>query len=319
MSEAHIPPNPIADPADAIDLPPPPHPGALAITALVIGNVVLALGAWSVRLADCGPVSAGFWRLLMALPVLAVLARANRQQVFGLPRQTALTLAAAGVFFALDLVVWHIGIPLTKLGNATLFGNCSAFVLMIWGLIAQRRLPRGAEALALAGALAGGAILMGRSLEVSPQTAWGDTLCVLAGLFYVGYIVLLRHARGRLGNWAAVVRASLAGAPVMLAIALLRGEPVWPGGGPNHAALMLHGWGPLVMLALGSQVLGQGLLAYALGKFSPVIIGMSLLLQPAIAVLAGWLTFGEAVGPVDALGMVLVAGALVLAGVGARR
>ena len=42
--------------------------------ALVAGNIALALGPWLVRLSDTGPVSAGFWRLLLPLPVLALLA-----------------------------------------------------------------------------------------------------------------------------------------------------------------------------------------------------------------------------------------------------
>ena len=38
------------------------------LAALVVGNVALALGPWFVRLADSGPVSAGFWRVALALP-----------------------------------------------------------------------------------------------------------------------------------------------------------------------------------------------------------------------------------------------------------
>ncbi len=41
--------------------------------ALVGGNVALALGPWSVRLSDAGPVATGFWRLALALPVLVYL------------------------------------------------------------------------------------------------------------------------------------------------------------------------------------------------------------------------------------------------------
>ena len=44
-----------------------------------------------------------------------------------------------------------------------------------------------------------------------------------------------------------------------------------------------------------------------------LIIGLVLLTQPAISVLAGWISFGEMLDPVDAIGMVLVAAALVVA------
>ena len=40
--------------------------GRLAM--LLAANAVLALGPWLVRLADTGPVAAGFWRLTLARP-----------------------------------------------------------------------------------------------------------------------------------------------------------------------------------------------------------------------------------------------------------
>ena len=44
------------------------------LAALLGGNAALALGPMWVRLADSGPVSAGFWRLALAVPFFALLA-----------------------------------------------------------------------------------------------------------------------------------------------------------------------------------------------------------------------------------------------------
>ena len=66
-------------------------------------------------------------------------------------------------------------------------------------------------------------------------------------------------------------------------------------------------------LALTSQVIGQGLLVYALKHFTPLIVGMALLTQPAIAAAVGWIAFGETLGLPDIAGMALVSVALVLA------
>ena len=54
------------------------------------------------------------------------------------------------------------------------------------------------------------------------------------------------------------------------------------------------------------------------GHFGPLVVGLMLLTQPAVAVLIGWLAFNERLGPPDALGMLLVAGSLVLARVAGR-
>lgn len=121
------------------------QPRALQVAALVVGNLALALGPYTVRLADTGPVAAGFWRLALALPLLALIARANRQPLGGFSRGVWLAVAGAGLFFALDLAAWHIGIRETKLGNASLFGNSGSIIVRPGGssaCVAGRAPPR---------------------------------------------------------------------------------------------------------------------------------------------------------------------------------
>lgn len=274
----------------------------LPLAALLAGNAALAMGAWFVRFADSGPVSAGFWRMALALPVLALLARANRQPLDGMPRGVVLAVLVSGVLFGLDVASWHVGIGLTRLANATLFGNAGSLILTMWGFIAWRRLPKGREWPALVAALAGGAILMGRSFEISLATLNGDLLCLLAGIFYAGYLLILQDARRALGSWALLTWSTLGSIPLLLAIALALGEPVWP-----------TDWRPVLGLFVSSQVFGQGCLVYALRHFSPLVIGIALLTQPAVAALAGWLSFGEVLTALDLIGVALVGSALVLA------
>jgi len=286
---------------------PPSAPARLLpLAALIGGNVALALGPWFVRLADTGPVAAGFWRVGLALPVLALLARANRQALRGIPPGVLLAVLLGGVLFALDLASWHVGIGMTRLANATLFGNSGSLILMVWGFIAWRRLPRGGEWLALAAALGGAAVLLGRSLDISPVSFMGDLYCLAAGLLYAGYLVILQDARKKLGSWALLTWSCAASAPVLLVLALALGEPVLPQGGAAS-------WAPVVGLAISSQLIGQGLLVFALRHFSTLTVGIALLTQPAVAALAGWLAFDEVLGPLDLLGMAMLAAALVLA------
>ncbi|HTM94531.1 MAG TPA: EamA family transporter, partial [Croceibacterium sp.] len=127
----------------------------MPFAALVGGNTALALGPWAVRLADSGPVSAGFWRLALALPFLVLFALKAGERPFAIPRATLVAVIAAGVFFSVDLASWHLGIGMTKLGNATLLGNAGSLILMVWGFIALRRLPRVGEWAALAAAVLG--------------------------------------------------------------------------------------------------------------------------------------------------------------------
>ena len=277
--------------------------GAWHFAALIAGNVALALGPWLVRLSDTGPVSAAFWRLFLPIPIIALLAWRARAPG-KLDRRMALLVMAAGVFFAMDLASWHVGIERTRLGNAVLFGNSGSIILMLWGLVALRRKPSWREGGGVVAALVGAAILLGRSLEISTNTFVGDLFCLFAGLCYAFYLLPAQRARAALGQWSVLLLVSLAASPLLLGMASFAGEPIWPGD---------KGWGPILLLALSSQIVGQGLLVYSLRNFSPLIIGMALLTQPAIAATIGWLVFDELLVPLDILGMALVAAALMLA------
>src|SRR5690349_21116334 len=279
------------------------HPRLRHFAALLGGNAALALGPWLVRLSDTGPVSAGFWRMLLPLPPFALLAWREKPAAPA-NRKTVLILLAAGAFFAADLASWHIGIEQTRLGNATLFGNSGSILLMLWGFIALRRAPHVREGVALAAALGGAAILLGRSLEISTATLVGDLFCLLAGVFYVFYLVPAQNARASMGQFSVLALVCASAAPMLLVIALALGEPVLPGA---------NGWLPVVALAMSSQVIGQGLLVYELKHFTPLVVGMALLTQPALAALVGWLAFHETLGLPDVAGMALVSVALVLA------
>jgi drug/metabolite transporter (DMT)-like permease len=279
----------------------------LHLAALLTANLALALGPLLVRLADTGPVAAGFWRLTLALPVILALSLrepAERRRVAG---GTLVLVAGAGAFFALDLASWHVGIAATKLGNASLFGNAGSVILMAWGLIAARRAPRMLEIAAILASLAGAALLMGGSLEISHESFVGDLFCLLAGLFYAVYILMLAPTRERLGQFSLLLWSTLTGAPILLATAALMGETIVP-----------QDWTPLLILAMSSQVIGQGLLIYSLKNFTPLVIGLALLTQPAVSALTGWLAFDEVLSAGDLLGMLLLAGALAMAKAGDR-
>ena len=277
------------------------------LVALLLANVALALGPMLVRLADTGPVAAGFWRLTLALPVIVLLALREPARQRRIAGTALLAVLGGGIAFGLDLAAWHIGIERTKLGNASVFGNSGSLILMIWGLFAARSLPRLLEVLAILASLTGAALLMSGSLEISRTHLAGDLFCLLAGVLYAIYILTLGSVRERLGNYSLLLHSMFASIPIVFALAWLRGEAIVP-----------HNWTPLLVLALTSQLVGQGGLIYSLRHFPPLVIGLALLTQPAISALAGWVVFREELSAADLNGMALLAGALVLARAGGK-
>jgi drug/metabolite transporter (DMT)-like permease len=277
------------------------HRYRYAFAAVLAGSTALAFGPWLVRLSEVGPVAAGFWRLAIALPFLFVIAWRTGQPIHWPRHRLALLAAGAGFFFAADLAAWHVGIGMTKLGNATLFGNVSSFAFAAWGLWLARRWPTPVQGLALGLAATGAGLLMGSSAELSLRHVQGDLLALGAGLLYTGYLIAVQKARGALKPLPLLFLSSAFGAAMLLPFSLLLGEQVIPAN-----------WTYVVLLAIGSQVIGQGLLVYGIAYVPPLIVGLVLLTQPAISGLVGWLVYGETLSPLDWIGAAAIGAALVL-------
>lgn len=277
----------------------------LAVPALLVANLALACGPWLVRLAQTeshvGPIGSGFWRLAIAMPLLLLAGtRANEVRPPAWPRLFAVAFGS-GLFFAADLAAWHIGILHTRLANATLFGNITAILFPAYGFLIARRWPSRRQAVAMGLALAGATLLLGRSYELAARNIVGDLSCILAGLCYTLYLVTVDRARGRLGPVTTLTMSMAAGIPALLLVAIGFGEQIRP-----------DAWTPLVLLALGSQVIGQGLILFALSRVQPIVVGLMLLVQPIVAATIGWLVYGERLTPFDVVGGIGIAVAVLL-------
>ncbi|MES2442690.1 MAG: DMT family transporter [Pseudomonadota bacterium] len=280
---------------------PPQSATLLPVAALLAGNIALAFGPWFVRMADVGPVAAAFWRIALAVPLLVALSYAFGRRPFSGAMAIRWTLLIGGVAFAADLASWHLGILRTTLANATLFGNSATLMFPIYGFLVARAWPTRMQGAALALAAAGAVLLLGRSYELSPKHLAGDLLCLFAGTLYTVYFVLMARARETMAPLPALALSSLASALPLLLFAWGLGETILP-----------QQWGILIGLALASQVIGQGLMIYAIGHLSPLVVGIALLTQPIVAGTVGWLAYGERLGLPDFIGAAMVALALVL-------
>src|SRR5258706_15477524 len=155
----------------------------------------------------------------------------------------------------------------------------------------------------LALAIAGMFILVGPNFAAGGTRLLGDALGALTGAFYAGYMLAIKDARdaqastARLMAWSTTITAA-----VLLPGALLSPQPFWPA--------TITGWYVVLPPPLVSQILGQGLIAYAFAHLPASLSSVSLLIQPVMASIFAWALFGEAIGLVQFAG-----GAIVLAGI----
>jgi len=279
-----------------------PNSRAAALTVLVASAAVLGLAPILVRLTETGPAAAGFWRFAFALPWLALLTlRAGPAGERG-PGRPSTLMALAALFFVLDLGFWHYSIAFTSVANATTLTNLTPVIVTAVAWLVFRERPRALFLLALAVALFGAwTMSAGADGRQGSNPRLGDLFAAVTALWYAGYFLTVKALRGRYAASRIMLWSTALGAPLLLGLALILGEAV----PPASAA----GWAACAGLGL-VHVAGQGGVAWALGRLPAALTAVTVLIQPVVAAILGWLLFAETMTAAQMLG-----GAAVLAGV----
>lgn len=276
--------------------------------AAAAGAACIASSATLVRLADVEPATAATFRCLYALPVLGLLLLREDRRYGTRPSRERWLAATAGVFFALDLVLWHHAIAAVGAGIGTVLGNLQVVVVgfLAWWLLGER--PGRRLLLAVPVVLVGVVLISG----VVGSGAYGDNpgLGVLFGvgtsIAYAGFLLLLRHGSRDLRRSAGpLFDATAVSVVVCVALGPVSGGvdlvPHWPA----------HGW--LLLLALTSQVVGWLLIAVSLPRVPAALTSVVLLLQPVASVALSAAVLDERPSPLQLLGCAIVLGGVVAA------
>ena len=270
-----------------------------AMIVLLAGACIIGLAPILVRIAEAGPSAIGFWRMIFALPLLALIARRESGGV----GPTGWILGLAGVAFALDLAFWHYGIALTSVAKATILSNLTPVIVtgVAWLVFREKVRPLFLTAVALA---VGGACLMTLARDpglpgVNPPL--GDAFSAMTAVWYALYFLAVQRARQTRGAAQVMFWSSLTAAPLLLAASAALGERFLPA--------TPVGWAACVGLGI-VHATGQGAIAWALGRLPASVTSVVVLVQPVVAAVLGWLLFGEVFGPGQMLG-----GAIALTGV----
>jgi drug/metabolite transporter (DMT)-like permease len=284
---------------------------ARPLLAGAAGAFCIAFSAILVRLADVSPVSAAVFRCAYAVPVLAVLAAAERRRYGPRSGRSRRLAMLAGVLFSADLILWHHAIDYVGAGLGTVLGNLQVLLVgfVAWAFLGERPHRRVLAALPV---VVGGVVLIS---GVVGQGAYGSNplLGVLfgfgTGVAYAGFLLVLRAGNADTRRPAgplleATATSAVVSAVVGLGLGTVDLVPSWPA----------HGW--LLLLALTSQVLGWMLISVSLPRLQAVVTSLLLMLQPVIAVGLGIVLLGEAPSPLQILGAVVVLVGVVLATTG---
>jgi drug/metabolite transporter (DMT)-like permease len=253
------------------------------------------------------PATGVFFRCLFGLPLLVLVARGEVRSLGPMSRRTVELSAIAGVFFAVDLITFHIVVDLMGAGLATVMGNLQVVIVALaaWLLLGER--PRRQVFIAIPVMLTGVVLISGvvgaEAYGQDPRV--GVAIGLVTAVAYSGYLLVIRRASpdhrpaGPVAIATAVtaVIAGLLGA----ATGTLDLSPGWP-------AL-----GYLIAYGVVSQSIGYVAIQAALPRLPAVISSVLLLVQPVATLVLGVVLLGEDPSGEQLAGVLLVVGGIAIA------
>lgn len=261
------------------------------------GAFCISFAALFVQGAAMDPSMVAFYRLLSGGIALLAFALVRRDRVVPSAAMVKV-LVPAGLFFALDLIVWHEGIVRIGPGLATITTNFQVFILALHGSIFLGEKLSFRHKVAMPLAIVGLFMI----LEVNPtklpdHMAEGIALCLAAAFLYSGYILTLRKSlmlREHLSPVANMATISLMAAVAIAAFCVSRGI--------SFEIPDLQTGLYVAALGIFCQGVGWVLLSLGLPYLPPSRAGLIMLAQPALSFLWDIVFCGRVTGPIGYLG-----------------
>lgn len=297
----------MSQPASAVPLS-PSSSNRFALVALILGGAAIGGSPIFVRLSEVGPMATAFWRVALALIPIFLFSIARGRDAGPRPQTLADygLLILPGVILAMDLAAWHLSITMTSVANATLLANLApVFVALIGVLFLGASVTRIFVA-GLVLALVGVVILKGGPAALGNGDLRGDGVATVAAVFYAGYILAIGKLRSRFDTTRIMLWSTASAAVCVFPFGFFFEDHMLP--------VTAYGWSIVLGLAFVSHATGQVAIAYALAYLPPAFSSLTLLLQPVVAAILAWILLNEPLGPMQAVG-----GLVVLAGIAIAR
>ena len=290
---------------------------------LVLGVAICGVssaGAIFTHVDDIPPLLRASWRLQLTALLLAPLALWQfnsidaevKSKLFDL--STGKIIAASGAFLALHFGFWVTSLDYTSLTHSLLFVTAHPLVILI-GMFLFVRKPNGMELIGGLAAFAGAAISMLDAGDVQGDrsvTFFGDQLAFLGAVFVVGYIVCGRILREWMPLFLYAFPVTLLGGLLLIPASMLLEADYSQYGAFGYIGHETLVW--FVLLAFIAGILGHTGLNYCLKYVSPLLISISVTLEPVLGSIIGWMFFSTGVpgmwtwigGPILMLGIISI-------------
>ena len=289
--------------------------------ALALGVAIVSTAALLIRWAiDAGasPLAIAAARLALAAAVVVPLALVRRRaELAALRPRDWLIAALSGALLAVHFATWIASLQLTSVASsvALVTTNPLWVGLASWWLLRESPSRKTLQGIALAAF--GTALIIVSDLAQSDaaiasgrQPMLGNLLALAGAVAISGYLLVGRRLNLKLSLLAYVAIVYGAAAIVMNVMA--------SGAGQGIDQIPTEAWLPIVLMALGPQLLGHTLINAALRSLSATYVALAILGEPVGSAILAWLLLGESVAPLQLAGFAALLAGIAVAATGER-
>ncbi len=270
------------------------------LTMLFAAFLISTSSVW-VRWAELAPSVSGFYRMAIGGVLLILICLVQKRRLWVDGRYLA-QLFIVALFFAADLWLWHRSIFYVGPGLATVLGNFQVFFMTLFGVLFLQEKIGWRFLLGLALTFFGLFLLVGiHWSDLNADYRLGVFYGIGTAVAYTGFMVTLRRVQGQ--KDALTAMANL-GVMSLLCAALLLIEATL-----SNESLYITTWtafGSMLALGVLCQVMGWVMITRTMPLLPVSIVGLLLLLQPAMSMVWDVLFFDRPMSSNDYWGLMLV-------------
>lgn len=279
----------------------------ILLAAIMWGTVGVAT-KYIYQVSGTNALSIGFFRLLIATPVLVAFCWFTLgRRAFQIARRDLFFMIILGGAMAQYQVCYFAAIARVGVAIAVLITLCTAPVMVaLFSAVMLRERLSGPVWLALGAALLGTLLLIlsggGTNVAIVPgQTLVGVLLALASALGYSTIALCTRTLAGRYHPLQPITVGFAAGALMLLPFALASGLVV---------SYPLGGWLALLHLGLVPTALAYAFFFAGMRHTPATVATIATLIEPLTSTGLAWVLFGEQLGALSILGGLLLLGAI---------
>jgi drug/metabolite transporter, DME family len=259
------------------------------------------------QLATTNPISIGFFRLAISLPVLLSVCWAKQgKRMFQISLGDLGLMTLIGFLTALYQVCYFAAIARTGVALTALVAICTAPIMVaVISVAFTRRSPSRSTLVALIGALSGTGLLVvfQEQSKISGAETSGIVLALVSAFCYALMTFTSQKLAAQYDPFQSLAISFSLGAAMLFGFVRSEGMVM---------TYTPQAWMLLIYLGTIPTALAYVLFFKGMRSTSATAASISTLLEPMVATLLAWFLFGERFTPVGFVGVALLGGSLLL-------